>query len=197
MTAILVTGFGAFQDVVRNPSAELARALADAPPAGVRVVAGELPVEIDALPGSFDALIGALGRPDALLALGVHRGPELRLERRARCRLQSQKTDNVGRLAAGVELEPARDFETRVDVDAAAEVLRAAWSGPVVVSADAGGYVCERTYHYALWTAERLNVPALFLHVPPVEAIDPTELLPPLGRLATELARQAEAQTSR
>jgi pyrrolidone-carboxylate peptidase len=45
----------------------------------------------------------------------------------------------------------------------------------VRISGDAGGYVCERTFRALLEEGERLEVPAMFLHVPPARAVAASE----------------------
>lgn len=168
---VLVTGFGPFLDVTHNPSGEVARALALAPPAGMEIAAGVLPVSFAGAPAGLEALLDGLRPriPDALLGLGLHRGSWLRLELRARAAMTSPKRDSEGR--SGAELGPLPGGELRSGLDLAvlAEDLRAAGADDVRLSDDAGGYVCERTYRATLEAGARLARPALFLHVPSAE----------------------------
>ena len=170
---VLLTGFEPFLDVAVNPSGELARALRDVPPAGIEVYGGVLPVSVERVPAAYDALLDQLGprSPDLLLATGVHRGPSFRLERRARARLRSEQADNDGRPAAGTTVGDGVDRATELDLDALERALAEAGAAETAVSDDAGGYVCERTYHHVLTRAEELGVPGLFLHVPPLDAV--------------------------
>lgn len=155
MTArrLLVTGFGPFDDVVFNPSGAIARALGESPPIGWQVTDALLPVTFSGAPEAIDeALSGFSVRPDLMLGLGVHRGRSFRLERRA-C----------------VDRE---ELVTDIDVREQALGLSRAGAGSVVISNDAGKYVCERAYHQLLLRGAELRTPALFLHVPP-EAVMP------------------------
>lgn len=170
---VLLSGFGPFLDVQENPSGALARALGDAPPAGMEVHGGVLPVSVERVPAAYDALLGELGerRPDLLLALGVHRGPTFRLERFARARLHAERPDNDGRLAAGTVVGDGVDRASSLDLEELEGALRAAGAPATQLSDDAGGYVCERTYHHVLTRAEGLGIPGLFLHVPPLDVL--------------------------
>ena len=174
MTAplVLLTGFGPFLAVERNPSGLAAGALAADPPEGLEVVGRELPVELFAAGEALEEAVAACPRPpDWILSLGVHRGAWFRPEALARARLASAKPDNAGRYAS--ELPPLgdRDLEARVDVEGAAEILRACGAAEARPSRDAGGYVCERVAYANYAAAERLGVPGLFLHVPPLELV--------------------------
>ena len=193
---ILVTGFGPFFQVEENPSRTVAFALADAPPDGVRVSAVELPVDVATAGEAIDRAVASVEPVDLLLALGVQRDAYFRVERRARFRLTSQKPDNSGVVTEGIELEPARDFETRFDVEACARVLRASGAADVRTSDDAGGFVCERVYHHVLALGARRPLPGLFLHLPPHDALSAEEQLPHVRALLPELASQARAFTS-
>jgi pyrrolidone-carboxylate peptidase len=176
---VLVTGFGAYEHVGRNPSREVALALEREPPAGARVVAAELPVAFDRVGTALErGLLGLPRRPDLLLGLGVQKLPSFRLERRARGRLAGRRRDNDGRAASDLRGGPAIDRSTRFDLERLAEVLRAAGAPRVTISDDAGGYVCERTYHALLTAGARMGAPALFLHVPPSEALAPEHQAP-------------------
>ncbi|MDG1491968.1 MAG: hypothetical protein P8R43_08750, partial [Planctomycetota bacterium] len=77
--------------------------------------------------------------------------------------------DNDGRVGGGVRLEGPAERRTSLDLDRCELWLRAAGARTVSRSDDAGGYLCERIYRAGLDEAARLDLPALFLHVPPVE----------------------------
>jgi pyroglutamyl-peptidase len=174
MTAplFLLTGFGAFVDVPENPSGLVVERLLADPPAGVRLAGGVLPVSIERVPDAFDALLAAApAPPNALICLGVQRNPWFRLERRARAALSSAKVDNDGRLASGVTLAGAAVLETGLDLEVLAAALVRGGASDVRISDDAGGFVCERAYHLALTRAAERGIPAVFLHVPPLDAV--------------------------
>ncbi|MEM7309823.1 MAG: hypothetical protein AAF682_24315 [Planctomycetota bacterium] len=188
---LLLTGFEPFLDVAINPSGELARELIADPPAGLRLAGGVLPVSIERVPAAYDALVAAAGEaPAALVSLGVQRESYFRLERRARAALTSDKRDNDGRLASGTVLEGAADLETTLALEPLADALRAAGAGDVRLSDDAGGYVCERTYHHVLRRAEEAGVPGLFLHIPPAQDVAVESQFPIVSRLLGAVASQ-------
>jgi pyrrolidone-carboxylate peptidase len=189
---LLVTGFGAFEGVEENPSGRLALAL-HAPPACVGV---ELPVTFRGAPLALDAALASLeGPPLAILSLGVHPGPSFRLERQATTALRPGRIDNEGVTGDSLGLVGA-PLQTALDLEALDAVLRAAGAGEPELSSDAGGYVCERTYRHGLERGMELEVPALFLHVPPAEVLPVASQLPIVARLASEVARQARALLS-
>lgn len=191
---IVVSGFGPFLDVERNPSRELANALAESPPEGVRVRAGELPVSVADAGDSFHQLVDALAPdlPVALLALGVHRGPEFRLERRANFKLHANRPDNDGKIPAGIELEPKREFSTDFDLGPLEQSLRDGGAERTMLSDDAGGYICERVYHAVLARAEALGIPGLFLHVPPIESVPLERQIPVVQSLMRGILAQLQ-----
>jgi pyrrolidone-carboxylate peptidase len=169
---LAVSGFGAFEDIARNPSGEVARSLASDPPQGMEVAAVVLPVSFAGSVRVLDDFLATLApkRPDLLLGLGVHSGPGFRLERRARGRFTDDvRPDSDGAVARGSFVPEARERATLLDL----ERLRAALEriGPTWISEDAGGYVCDRTYQHILWRAEEWGSDALFLHVPALEEL--------------------------
>jgi len=167
---LLLTGFGSFEDVDRNPSGLLAKAFGERAPEGLDVFGIELPVTFHGSALELDrALAGLAPRvPHAILALGVHPGSGFRLERRARAVLGTGRPDVAGVHGAEVDLGGGHDLATSLDLEPLAAALRRAGAGSVVLSEDAGGYVCERIYRHVLERGRQLGVPALFLHVPPL-----------------------------
>lgn len=189
MAWVGVTGFGSFVGVPRNPSEELASALAAEPPLGVEVRHCILPVTLAGSARELDRwLDGQATPPRALLALGVHDGPAFRLERRAGARLHSEKRDNDGVLADGVVLPGADELFTSLDLAELASVLRGGGAAETLVSEDAGGFVCERVYHRTLTRGQASGVPSLFLHVPPLDLVPFDAQLPPVRALVAALA---------
>lgn len=187
---LLVTGFGPFLGVERNPSGLLAESLDADPPPGLRVHGRVLPVSFAGVPGAWDAALAEMeGDAELLLAMGVHRGPSFRLERRARARVGGGRPDNDGD-SAPLELEGG-EYATGLDLDALARALSLAGAREVAISDDAGAYVCERTYHHVLRRADELGVPGLFLHVPPLDAVDFDEQLAVVRGFLPQLADAA------
>ncbi len=190
---LFVTGFGAFERVERNPSAEIAQALGSDPPAGVEIHATILPVTFRGCGAAADRALAALAPrvPDVLLSLGVHPGSAFRLERRARARPKPGRPDSDGETADTLGPADGTELESPLDPEPLADALRAAGAAEVVVSSDAGGYVCERIYHHMLAAGARLGIPALFLHVPPLAAVELPEQVRVVRALVSELARRA------
>lgn len=165
---VLVSGFGPFERVERNPSGEIARALAADPPPGMRVVARVLPASFARGPRGWDALLACSGRPALCLALGVAKRPGFRLERWASPRLKLvARVDVDGRTAHAYSRGGAR-LATGLPLAAIRAALRRRGVERVRVSHSAGGYVCERVYHHLLRRAGERDLPALFVHVPPL-----------------------------
>lgn len=188
---IVVTGFGPFEEVRENPSGLLAERLDGRPDPLGRVVGRRLPVGFEAAPRALDELLAELGRaPDALLLLGVHPGQGFRLEARAKASLRPGRPDALGVDAADLGRSEGPDLWSPLDLKALAVALLFGGADPVAISDDAGGYVCEALYRHALERGEALGVPALFVHVPPLEGADLDVGERALGALVRELIRQ-------
>ena len=188
----LVIGFGPFEDVLVNASGELARRLAADPPPGIEVVAALLPVSFRRAPQSFDESLAGLAprRPALILALGVHKAAGFRLERRAELRVVNPgRPDADGGVTLDGILAPSQTLATSLELDGLARDLAAQAPQPIFVSLDAGGYVCERVYHHALWRAESCSARALFVHVPRVETLALELQLPFVRALLARMAR--------
>jgi len=186
----MVTGFGSFEQVGRNPSREVALALEAAPPRGVRVRAAELPVAFAGVAPALERHLGALApeRPDLFLGLGVQKLASFRLERRARGRLVGRRPDNEGRTASAHLRGRGVERSTRLDLRHLAQVLQGAGAARVEISEEAGAYVCERAYYELLSLGSRLGVPALFLHLPPHEALAAEDQVPVVRALVAAAA---------
>jgi len=158
---LLVTGFGPFRDVTFNPSGAIAESLQAEPPHGWEVASAVLPVTFDGAPQAIDEALTSTDAPFThVLGLGVHPGRLFRLERCAR--LMPEGGSDLAML------------ETTVDVTDWAQALSIAGGGAVMVSNDAGRYVCERAYYHLLLRGRSMQIPALFLHVPPDAAVHHT-----------------------
>ena len=208
----MITGFGPFPGVTDNPSIRVAEALAAEPPAGVRVVARELPVTFEGAPQSVAEAARELeaeapGELVALLGLGVQPEASFRLEQRARGQLDGGRADNAGITASAVGVDAGADLTCPLDLEQLAGALRGALADlrgavaagerpAVVLSDDAGGYVCERTYHALLTCARERGLTALFLHIPPAASMDPAVQAPIVRALVAELARQSSSSSS-
>jgi pyroglutamyl-peptidase len=194
---VLVTGFGPFEEHRSNPSRAIAAALERSPPPGLRVRARELPVSFHGAPREVERFVArhAARRPALLLGLGLQRDGYFRFETRARGRYTTARVDNDGVAGTSVGVVAGRTIRTRVDVEELAQVLRAAGAGDVRISDDAGGYVCERTYHALLSAGEEHGVAAVFLHVPPAKHV-PTPTQARLVRAMLERWRAVSAESA-
>ncbi len=153
MGHLVVTGFSGFEDVAINASGLVAERLHG------QVIDG-LAVRGEVLPTAFGrarARMVELGEGAgcrAVLALGVWRGADWRLERRAWGEVKSARADVHGEVWRGRTLGP--DHEASLPIADLAKELG------VRVSDDCGGYVCNAAYHALLGAGVR----GAFLHMP-------------------------------
>ncbi len=190
---LLLTGFGPFEDVEENPTARLVERIDADPPADLDLAVRILPVSYRRSASGLDSAIKALEPriPNAILSLGVAaKGKCFRVERRASTDLKSKRPDVIGVEASSLRLPKARSLETTLDVEALRDSLNQSGLPEAEVSDDAGGYVCERLYYHALNKAEKLGVPAVFLHVPTFDEIKLEAQLRSVRQFITALSRQ-------
>jgi pyroglutamyl-peptidase len=211
-TRLLVTGFGPFPGVRKNPTASLMRLVAErlrrAP--GLDVAGGELTVRYASARAELAGLI-ARHAPDAILLLGLaSRARWIRVERHARLLDSPLHPDAEGR-AGGAPAGPTRPLPTLpLKAKAALEPALAQLRGSgfrARLSPSAGRYLCNAVYAAALAdpspAAARRSV--LFVHVPwtqpPAGCVpksraarwkpEPLRLAAALGAIACQLAREA------
>jgi pyroglutamyl-peptidase len=162
---LLVTGFGPFPGIPRNPSAEAARRLA----CSLRWRRLGLEVELAELSTAYAALDSELRpalrehAPDALLMIGVAgRAREVRIETRARNRAGILRPDARKATPRRLVLDggPA-ERRTRTVPEHHVAILRR-HGFRVRASIDAGDYLCNASYFAAL----EGNMPVLFVHIP-------------------------------
>ena len=186
---LLMTGFGPFGDVSRNPSGWIAEQLAQVSPEDLQVTSQVLPVTFEDAPVVLERFVNAheSPAPRALLSLGVHPRPGFCLESRARPRPTSKSVDNAGQV--GFQGNPTsiqlKDRSPSFDVGALHKALSL---DDVSISTDAGGYVCDWVFQHLLAHGQRLAIPALFLHVPPFDQATEEHLLEVTSRVAHALA---------
>jgi pyroglutamyl-peptidase len=167
---VLVTGFGAFPGVPRNPSGDLARAVDGADLEGVRVVGRVLEVSYSRGPREAISLARSL---EAAIVIGTgvaSKRSHVDVERRA-VRAASGPADVDGRKRSG--LRGPSIVEATIDVDRLAHALAAN------VSDDAGRYVCNAWLYRV---TRGCAAPVGFVHVPPA-GLDPALLLAGLRAL--------------
>ncbi len=195
---ILVTGFGAFEDVETNPSMEIAVALEREACPSLRYRCAILPVSFHRVPGRIDAFFERFEaeKPALFMALGVQKEPWFRLESRAYPRLVGDDRPDVDGIFA-IESEPYAELpkasgsrgarSTNLDVERIVRDVKGRGVEAIGVSDDAGGYVCERAYYRVLEHTDAAGIPGLFVHVPPLADV-PLERQIEVCRWIAELA---------
>lgn len=160
---LLVTGFGPFPTVPRNPSVALARAVAASPAWRLRdvgVTCRVLTTAYAALSTELDPALAA--DPDAVLLIGVAgRSRAIRVERRGTARRSTLFPDaagETGRLAGAPG--PAARWTTANARAALRSIRRHGCRARL--SRDAGRYLCNAAYMRAL----SRPCPVLFIHIP-------------------------------
>ncbi|HLL29100.1 MAG TPA: pyroglutamyl-peptidase I [Xanthobacteraceae bacterium] len=169
---ILVAGFGPFPGVVKNPSGKLALTVTNskkAAAAGVKIVGTVIPTVYKDVASILPRLLRT-EKPDAVLMFGLAGStPFMRIETRAANFANHADPDAAGKkpnrsvLVAGAP----KILKVRAPV----RRLLAAARGTGVkaeLSSDAGGYICNAAFFYALDMARRTGAPELvaFVHIP-------------------------------
>jgi pyroglutamyl-peptidase len=170
----LVTGFEPFGGALINPSELLVRALEE--PANPALVAAVLPVSYRRAALELERLL-ELHRPELLLLFGLDQStPHVKLETLAINRDDARVPDSDGDQRAGVPIVVGAPAAHPSTLPLDAMVATAARAGePVVLSNDAGGYVCNHVF----FTAQHLaatrypNCRSGFVHVPMTPAPSP------------------------
>ncbi len=165
----LITGFEPYGGRALNPSAQLAHALDGALIGELRVVGRTLPVAMEGLAPSVDALIEET-RPALVVALGLAPGePMIRLERFGVNLADFEIADNAGAKLTDAALAP-EDAAARAATLPLREIEAAllAEGIPVRLSSSAGAYLCNAILYLLLEALERRQwrVPCGFIHFP-------------------------------
>lgn len=165
--AVLVTGFGPFAEVTRNPSGAIAEALAAEP----GVVCEVLPVAYAGAAARIERLLDEV-RPSAWLLFGVHRGPGFLLERVALNLDDEASPDIDGSVRRGVPIQPGAPVAywstlPLPQLAATLERLGLAWRW----SSHAGGFLCNHSFYVArhLGAQRGRPIPCGLIHVPPLQ----------------------------
>ncbi|WP_375455079.1 peptidase C15 [uncultured Methylobacterium sp.] len=164
---LLITGFGPFPGMPRNPSAALARRLGGS--VRLRLALGRC-LRVRVLDTTYAAIETQLApalaeRPAAVLMLGVaSRAERIRVEARACNRASRFHPDASGRPSARLALDPHGPAARRSRVAGRALAILRRHGLAAGPSRDAGRYLCNASYFRAL--AE--PCPVLFVHIPPV-----------------------------
>lgn len=163
-TPVLVTGFVPFANYAVNSSEQVVRTLATMLPAD-QVRCEILPVDHVAAHVRMTELLTEL-RPRVCLATGMWQGDAFRIERVAR------RCPGLAHVPGDDELAGHWDWAAMLQT---LERTRR----PMVFSDDAGKYVCDTTYWSLLAHRQKWGWPdtAAFLHLPPVSADWPVEVM--------------------
>lgn len=159
--------------MVSNPAERLAGRFTGEPISGCRIATHAFPVSYREAPARMRALLeagGEDGRPfDVVLMLGVAAGfAKWRVERMGKNACHAAP-DADGCQPPGLVLveDGPEQLAATLPVDRIAQALKEAGL-PVVLSDDAGGYLCNALLYTTLHAARSLDLPAQigFLHVP-------------------------------
>jgi pyroglutamyl-peptidase len=189
----LLTGFGPFGSMARNPSARIVKHFARTGAPRHVLTAHVLPVSYARAETAIGGLLGD-GPYDAAVLLGVaQREACIRLEQFAHRRAAGRE-DVDGAAPARLASDPDGPafYRTTLPLELLHARLTAAGL-PARVSEDAGDYLCNYVYYLtlaALSTAQ-LPVRCLFVHVPPDEQTFDQPFEGPM----LPFARQIEAVT--
>ena len=166
---LLITAFGPFPGVPKNPSEALARQVAaDRRWAGLGVTAVVRVFATDyaAVARLIPAVLGE-ERPDVVLMLGVaSRRRHLSVERRAANRASILHPDVSGARPAGLSLHPGAPAFRPARAPLVAITVAAGRAGfRTKLSRSAGTYLCNASYFHMLGALPP-DRPCLFLHIP-------------------------------
>ena len=169
---LLITGFGPFPGMPRNPTMVLAKRLAQDlrfKRHGIATALRLLPTEYAAVDAMIPAMVAEL-RPRAILMFGVAgKRRHLSVEMRARNRLSILHPDAAGMRPERLALAPGQPFALRGRANIAPFVVQIARAGlPARASIGAGAYLCN--YGYWRMLSASGDVPCLFIHVPAVRS---------------------------
>lgn len=168
---IYLTGFGPFQGIDENPTADVVDALAGESFGKLKVVGEVLPTSYER--GPLAALAGIREHaPKIIVHLGLTLADTVvRVESWAVNEMTARIPDVDGaqpwELPITDEQERQSIYETEVDAEAIVEDLRAA-GHPARVSLNAGRFVCNCVYFHTLDFAAGggTKAPAIFAHLP-------------------------------
>jgi pyroglutamyl-peptidase len=167
---LLVTGFGPFPRMKRNPSEGLARRLAADPRwrrLGIEVRALVMETSWAAIERDLLPAIHAFA-PDVVLMLGVAgRRKRVAIETRALNRVTRLMPDAQGRVGEKLAYRAgeARELRSHAPHLAMMQALRER-GVPSYLSRDAGRYLCNAAYYEALRKAASSQFSVVFIHIP-------------------------------
>ncbi len=169
---LLITGFGPFPGVPRNPSAALARRLVASGGlrrSGMRAGALILPTRYEAIDRMLRPALLRFA-PRAVLLLGVAaRRKAVCVERQALNRASRLMPDAGGRMASRLALEAGAPNGRRARASLPALLVAMREAGLAGrLSSHAGFYLCNAVYFATLGDGDlaRRRVPVVFVHIP-------------------------------
>jgi pyroglutamyl-peptidase len=164
---ILLTGFGPFAKVERNPSEQIVEALGGSRVDGHDVLGRILPVSAAQTPAAVRTAI-AETTPALAFLLGVAPGrAALTIERMAVNVFDFEDPDNDGEQPVDIPIEPDGPvaYFATLPVRRIVEAWRAAGI-PGALSNTAGTYLCNAAMYSALHATADERLPAGFVHLP-------------------------------
>ncbi len=166
--SILLTGFGPFPGVPRNPSQLVVERFPDEL-AGREVQRVVLPTIYDIAGPTIETRLVEL-RPDICLCLGVAKDIDLRLETVARNHGTVAVPDESGAVRSGPIAPNGPDTYACTLPFAAIQPALGQRGVAARLSDDAGAYVCNHVFYTARHAIERRGLATAcgFVHVPPV-----------------------------
>ena len=167
MLSCIVTGFGTFPGVPRNPCVELLTRLRKTPPIGVELITSILPVSFNRSLIELQQIIKETEMDIPRIHIGCSKKcSELVLETTAVNVRQSIIPDIDGQyydIAKSISVDDIhQQCTTKIDVLSLQNKLNE-HGVPANVSIDAGRYVCNNVYWSSLQTD---STPTLFVHIP-------------------------------
>ena len=195
---VLLTGFGPFPGVFRNPTGPLVQQLARLRrPAlmDVRLVSHVFETSYRAVDDALPKLLAEI-RPDALLMFGLAtRATCVRVETRAR-NVLATRADAEGKLPPGGRILHGGPDALAFGAPAQKLALSACDAGaPAVTSLSAGRYLCNYLCWRAIEAAARPDGPRLtaFVHVPNIATGETLKRYPRRAWRMADLLRGSEA----
>ena len=202
---IWLTGFVPFGNHTFNPSQEIAEALIGtthsveiepAEPFGLQSTSVQLHFEGSILSvdeaGSSDSLSHFDGI-DAVIHLGLKETADrIHLEMCAVNECDFRIADNSGRQLRESPVEPTGLSLLHSTAHRPSFEIAYGDTSAVVISEDAGRFVCNETYFRTLYSIESqgLNLPAMFIHIPAFDNIDAERQIEIILEVAARLAQK-------
>lgn len=182
---LLVTGFGAFPGMPRNPSAVVVAALARYRASFAR---RHITLSTQILPVLYDlcAAFSPAPAPDVIVHIGVAgRRGEVSIETVAHNRRSMRHPDASGRAPSPARSGAVARHTIRSEWNARELAMTLRRAGvPASPSRDAGAYVCNALLYRSL---DQKRTPALFIHIPPARICKPERIAKALAHILPDV----------